>query len=47
MNLISALLSYGLLLICFAAAAGVAICAGIIMRKRKDEKTESEKKEEA
>ncbi len=36
MGLINALLSYGIVLLCFVLAGAVAICLGIFLRKRKD-----------
>ena len=36
MGLINALLSYGVVLLCFVLAGAVAVCLGIFLRKRKD-----------
>ena len=45
MDFLSALLTYGLILICFIAVGGVAIACGIFLRKRKDLKLERENAE--
>ncbi|MBQ9488660.1 MAG: hypothetical protein IJU80_01870 [Lachnospiraceae bacterium] len=36
MGLINALLSYGVVLLCFVLAGAVAVCLGIFLRKHKD-----------
>ena len=41
MGLINALLSYGIVLLCFVLAGAVAICLGIFLRKRKDASLEA------
>ena len=47
MEFINAFLSYGLVLLCFAVACGVAIFLGITMRKRKNKTEEqAEQKQE-
>ena len=41
MGLINALLSYGIVLLCFVLAGAVAVCLGIFLRKRKDASLEA------
>ena len=45
MGLVNAIATYGLILLCFVAAAGIAIFLGITLRKRKDAQMEQENKE--
>ena len=47
MEFLSALASYGLLLLCFSAACVAAVFFGIFMRKRKDAAIEREAAAEA
>ena len=45
MQILSALLSYGLVILCFVVVAVAGVFLGLFMRKRKDAKLEREKKE--
>ena len=45
MSFFGAVITYGLILVCFVAVGALAIFTGIAMRKRKDKKLENENKE--